>query len=91
MEARTLALIAQRQQEQNKRRTSATPSSRFLNVTREGKKRRGNRLFMQKARKAAKKKYVAPQRKIVANIGTRQWSAAVGAKKIVVASRAAQD
>ncbi len=65
MEARTLALIAQRQQEQNKRRTSATPSSRFLNVTREGKKRRGNRLSMQKARKAAKKKYVAPQRKIV--------------------------
>ena len=62
MEARTLALISQRQQEQKQRRTSKNPCSRFQNNTPEGKKRRANRIFMHKMRKAATKKHVAPRR-----------------------------
>ena len=52
MEARTLALILQRQQEQKQRRTTKNPCSRWQNITPEGKKRRANRLFMYMMRKA---------------------------------------
>ena len=63
MEARTLALISQRQQEQKQRRTSKNPCSRWQNNTPEGKKRRANRISMYKMRKAASQKDVAPRPK----------------------------